>query len=237
MAEKDAYALRQEIFLPMKATLLLAFSGLILFPLTSLRAETPAGEVLELHGCELYTGGCTASGQITQGGRTLLRVWHFSSGSLSGLNVALLEKADANLALPQTEATASLAYLPASANAAQREALLGWLRENGMAPSAQKVAAIRFDRESERATVKIGDAIQVSTRAMSLHCDAGGCGESLWYAPRSRAGEFSVAVNESSSIEEPALKLSWRESNVKSVFLAKFGAADAKPVFKLAALD
>src|ERR1700756_6035151 len=66
-------------------------------------AVEPSGEFVELHSCDLYTGGCTASSESTLLGRQLFRVWSISQGTwenqdLAGLKVALLELGSANLA-------------------------------------------------------------------------------------------------------------------------------------------
>ncbi len=48
---------------------------------TSLRAgENPHGDLLELHSCQLYIGGCIASSESPQDGKYLLRVWNFTGG-------------------------------------------------------------------------------------------------------------------------------------------------------------
>src|SRR5271154_6520735 len=100
----------------------------------SLRAgENLHGDLLELHSCQLYIGGCIASSESPQDGRYLLRVWNFTGGShagvsLRGLPVALLETSDDNLAFRETNPTAAMAYLPQSATAAQTAALLDWLK-------------------------------------------------------------------------------------------------------------
>src|SRR5438067_11702334 len=110
------------------------FSTLLLLSAPFLRAaEAPAGQVIELHACELYTGGCTASAQATLGGRTLLRVWDFEKGeaggaSLAGLQVAALQTAVSNLAVPGSVATDTVVYFPSNATAAQRDTLRGWLK-------------------------------------------------------------------------------------------------------------
>ena len=59
--------------------------------------EIPRGEDLELHACDLSTGGGTASAQITLGGRSLVRVGNFEAGHLAGLTVVVPEVADENL--------------------------------------------------------------------------------------------------------------------------------------------
>src|SRR5882724_6294874 len=102
----------------------------------SLRAgETLHGDLLELHSCQVYIGGCIASSESPQDGRYLLRVWNFTGGShdgtpLRGLQVALLETADENLAICDTKPTAAMAYLPQSATPGQAAALLDWLKSS-----------------------------------------------------------------------------------------------------------
>jgi hypothetical protein len=59
----------------------------------------------------------------------------------------------------------------------------------------------------------------------------GGCGEALWYTPRSSTALFTVAVDKSSSVNEPLLKVRWEDSGKRSVFLGKFGEGPTKEVY------
>src|SRR6266404_6212761 len=91
---------------------------------SSQAVERVQGNLLELHSCQLYIGGCIASSEMTQDGRYQLRVWTFASGShrgveFRGLQIALLEAADQNLAVAGTQPTESMAYLPQSATPVQ----------------------------------------------------------------------------------------------------------------------
>ena len=47
-------------------------------------AAGPFGEFVELHSCDLYTGGCTASAESTLLGRQVFRVWSIESGEWNG---------------------------------------------------------------------------------------------------------------------------------------------------------
>src|SRR5258708_9322151 len=56
----------------------------------------PSGEFVELHSCDLYTGGCTASSESTLLGRQLFRVWSINQATwdnqdLTALKIALLD--------------------------------------------------------------------------------------------------------------------------------------------------
>jgi hypothetical protein len=199
-------------------------------------AELLRGEYAELHDCELYTGGCTASAQATQDGRSVLRVWNFEAGSgeLSGLTVAVLEIADGSLAMPGTTAKSAVAYLPEGASAAQGEALLFWLKDNDVRVTRSLIKPIEYSRDGAVISFAAGDGIGFSTREIE-HCDAGSCGEQLWYSPRGKTGDFTVLVNEVSHVKEPALQLLWKDHSSKSVFFGRFGTSDPA-TFTLAVL-
>ena len=219
---------------------------LLFLPVAALRAApAPVGQVVELHACELYTGGCTASAQATLGGRSLLRVWDFEKGeqngvSLAGLQIAALQVADENLAYADTAAKTAVIYLPAKINDAQRQALVSWLKNNAEfrgADFVQKTADIDFKRSGGAVSVKIGNAIALQTREIEP-CDTGGCGEALWYSPRSKTGEFTVLVDEKSSVSEPAVSLVWKDHGVRSVFLGRFDEGEkSEPTFRIASHD
>jgi hypothetical protein len=67
-----------------------------------------------------------------------------------------------------------------------------------------------------------GEYLSVKT-ASRESCETGACGESLWYTPRASTSVFTVAVDRSSEVTEPLLKLTWSEAGRRNVFLGKFG--------------
>ena len=207
-------------------------------------AEVPRGHVMEVHAVEVYTGGCTASAQATSGGRSMLRVWSFEDGeqdgvAMRGLNVAVLQAANENLAAAETVAASAVVYLPRSANDVQRAALVNWLKaanaEIATTPVVEKIADIGYTQDGARISLKVGEQIAMKTREIQK-CDTGACGESLWYKPRTKIGDYTVLVNESSTVSEPALSLVWKDNSAKSVFFGSFGA-DAEPQFRLASIE
>ena len=199
---------------------------------------------MEVHAVEVYTGGCTASAQATSGGRSMLRMWNFEDGeqdgvALRGLNVALLQAADENLAASDAAAKSAVVYLPHSANDVQRAALTNWLKaanpEIASAPIVEKRADIAYTQDGARISLRVGEQIAMKTREIQK-CDTGACGESLWYKPRTKLSDYTVLVNESSTVTEPALSLVWKDNSAKSVFFGTFGV-DAEPQFRLAAIE
>jgi hypothetical protein len=195
----------------------------------ALASDAPRGRLLELHSCELYAGGCIVSSQATLGGRYMLRAWDFTGGTfagtdLRGLQLAVLQSSSENLAEPDSAPGQAVAYLPASATVAQRQALLAWLKCS--APALKKletrVVPLQFSSEQSDCTFSAGEFLSVRTASLET-CQTGSCGEALWYTPRSPTSLFTVAVDSSSKVTEPLLKLTWEDAGKKSVFLARFG--------------
>lgn len=219
----------------------LLFSLLMALPAWALAAggDGPTGEYAELHACEVYTGGCTASAQATLGGRSVLRVWNFQSGKaakadLAGLSAVVLEVADANLAMKGTTPSGAIVYLPKDASPAQKEGLLSWLASQGVKVSESRLAPVSYHRDGAKLSVSAGEDVAFTTRAIEA-CDSGSCGEQLWYEPRGQTDGFTVLVNDHSSVTEPAFKLSWKDHSAKSVFFGKFGS-DQHAGFQLAGI-
>lgn len=191
----------------------------------------PQGMLLELHSCQVYAGGCMVSSESPQDGRYMLRAWNFSGGKyaeadLAGLTVALLQVSPDNLAVPGTAPGQGVLYLPEAATATQRAALVSWLRASCPDLAATKLETrtvpIEFTAAPESWRFSAGDFVSVKTAPRET-CPTGGCGESLWYSPRTASSVFTVVANRASRVAEPLLKLKWEDAAKRSVFLARFG--------------
>jgi len=198
----------------------------------SLRAaENLHGDLLELHSCQLYIGGCIASSESPQDGRYLLRVWNFDGGShdgipLGGLQVALLEVADENLAIREMKPNAALAYLPQSATSAQTKALIHWLKsanpELARLELPTRTVPIQFTSARGRTVFSAGDFLQMAVQPFQS-CGLVSCGESLWYTPRTATISYTVGVTSKSVVNEPTLALRWIDHGKNNVFEGRFG--------------
>jgi len=116
----------------MKRILLRVIGLAFLTARTLTAADEPRGNVIELHSCELYAGGCVVSSEATLGGRYMLRAWDFGAGAyantdFTGLRAALLQTSHENLAAEKAPAESAVIYLPQDATKAQRAALLKWM--------------------------------------------------------------------------------------------------------------
>jgi hypothetical protein len=189
----------------------------------------PRGQFAELHSCEVFAGPCVVNSEVNQPGNYQLRIWRFDSGNLGnvplrGLTVALLEASDKNLA-DRGNASEAVAYLPQGLSPTQRSALLAW---------AQGSTAVRLDETHVKVAplqIRFADK-QVSFSAgtdmtfdgnVPEACNVGGCGEMLWYQPRSAASSFVVDLLDESRIKEPLLSLHWMDHGRKTLFVGRFG--------------
>jgi hypothetical protein len=201
-------------------------------------ADSPRGNLLELHSCELYAGGCVVSSEAPQGGRYMLRVWEFSGGNfngteLKGLQLAALQVSPDNLAMADSKPGDAVVYLPESASPAQRDALLAWIKSSQKdfhsADIHTRTVPMQFTRTENGYAFSAGDFVSVNVGAQN--CETS-CGEELWYKPRTSTSLFTVAVNRTSKVHEELLSLNWTDDAKRSVFLARFGEpTSAKDVY------
>lgn len=213
-----------------KLTLLL--TGLIGMCLHSaLAADAPRGSLLEIHSCEVYAGPCVVSSESPQEGRYMVRAWDFSDGAfngtdLNGLQVAVLQSSQDNLAEPGSESGDAVVYLPKSATQAQRDALLAWLKSSQSdfhpAKLQTRVVPLQFSKSDKGYAFSAGEFVSVKTAPLD-QCAMGGCGETLWYQPRAATSLYTVVLNSGSKVSEPLLKLRWDATGNRDIFLARFG--------------
>jgi hypothetical protein len=214
--------------------LTLLLTGVIGLTLNSFAAESPRGTLLELHSCEVYAGPCMVNSEAVQEGRYMVRVWDFTGGShqgtdLAGLRVAVLQCSPDNLAAADSQSGDAVVYLPDTTTPAARDALLAWVKtsQKDFQPTRiqTRVAPLHLTKSVQGYEFSAGDFVSMKTTALDS-CPMGGCGEMLWYQPRSATSVFTVAVTQSTQVNEPLLKLKWNSGNNRSLFLARFGGEE-----------
>ena len=213
----------------MAFTAALALAAFVGCPLQA--AQAPRGDLLEIHSCQLYIGGCIASSEATLEGKTELRVWHFTGGSHQGvefdkLQAALLEISDQNLATRGARPTEAVIYLPASATRGENAALVDWVKgTNPQLASAKlhmRVVAMSFANSRGSVAFSGGEFVALAANPFAP-CGLTSCGESLWYTPRSAMTAYTVEVAEKVSVNEPLLALRWIDHGKNNVFVGRFG--------------
>jgi hypothetical protein len=190
----------------------------------------PSGEFVELHSCDLYTGGCTASSESTLLGRQLFRVWSISQGTwdnqnLAGLKVALLELGSVNLAERGAFVDKAEIFVPKGLATAREAALLSWVTSQRIVAASTRMvnAEITYKRSGHAAVnVAVGDSISLSTTAIGK-CSSGACGQALWYEPQVKYSSFEVVASRVSKIRDSSMNFLWTDHDRPNVFLARFG--------------
>jgi hypothetical protein len=189
--------------------------------------------VAELHSCELFAGSCIVSSEVGLSNHYALRVWQFDGGqfngvAMKGLTVALLEKSDANLADATLPARAAMAYVPEGISAEQKAALAAWAHANTtvkLGDADIKSTSLQAQITREKVTFSAGKDV-VFKGGTPPACPVGGCGEMLWYQPRSETSSFVVDQLEESRIVEPQLALRWMDHGRRTLFVGLFGYPD-----------
>jgi len=204
------------------------FCAFVLALQASFAAE-PVGEFIELHSCDLYTGGCTASSESTLLGRQMFRVWWIKEGTwnnqnLAGLNVALLELGSVNLAEKGALGDRAELFVPKGLAPVQKDALLSWVNSQTITPASTQVrdAEITYQRSGPAANITVGDSVALSTMPIA-RCGSGACGQALWYEPQVKYSSYQVLASRVSKVEDAALNFLWIDHNRPNVFLASFG--------------
>jgi len=188
----------------------------------------PFGEFVELHSCDLYTGGCTASAESTLLGRQVFRAWSIERGEWNGqdlthLKVAVLETGSRNLAEKGALADRAEIFVPRDLSQAKREALVSWEAAQHPLPRGTPVieAEIAYQRSGREAVVTVGDTVSLTTMPIG-RCSSGACGQSLWYEPQVDHSAFEVVASRTSKIQDATLF--WADHDRPNVFLASFGS-------------
>jgi hypothetical protein len=174
------------------------------------------------------------SGQATLSGRHTLQIWEVTAGdwqgvNLAGLRLAVLAAGRENLAAENAHADQAVVYLPDQASHAQQQALVDWVKtRNPQLATAHlqtRVVPISLTSSTNGAAFRAGSFVVLKTVALG-DCANRVCGESLWYQPSTPTSVFTVALNESSTIQEPLMKLTWEDFGKRSVFVARFGVTE-----------
>jgi len=191
-------------------------------------AAEPFGEFVELHSCDLYTGGCTASAESTLLGRQMFRAWSIERGAWNGqdlahLKVAVLETGSRNLAERGALSDRAEIFVPRDLSQATREALVSWAVAQHPLPRGTPVieAEIVYQRSGQETVVTVGDIVSLTTMPIG-RCSSGACGQSLWYEPQVDHSAFEVLASRRSKIRDAALF--WVDHDRPNVFLASFGS-------------
>ena len=186
------------------------------------------GDYVEARSASVYAGACHYNGELTTAGREAVLAWKVRQGAVDGVRVdglgvvAVVAGAD-NLADARVSRR-SVLYVDAAASAAQRDALVGWLKAKAGpalgSVAAVKSAPVRFTSDPRSISVAAGDAARLSaTRYPCKHCVMPA---QTWYAPFAKVEDAMVAQGVATGFKDATLGVSWSQETSDNVLVGTF---------------
>jgi hypothetical protein len=217
------------------ATLLLvaaAFSFAAGLPVSNV-----SGNYMEARTADVFTGPCFANGEAEINGKEAVLGWKINNGSWKGVNIAGLgvvavvrsQHTLGNVHVPNNPAIAAL-IVDSRANAAQREALVGFVKAQGgeLLKNVVKVqyAPIELTVEGGNlhggaARLTAGSLAEIRTRAMTEADHT--CGnEDIFYPPLAKLEHVMPAYALENSYQGEGLGETWTSRLRRSSFIGTF---------------
>jgi hypothetical protein len=197
-------------------------SIIVLLLATVLCAQQPSqivGDYIEARSNHVYGCYCEWSGEGVTGGREATLGWHFTAGEyggtrLAGVKVAAVIVGEHTLskgAAPRK----SILFFDTAASKAQRQAVESLLRERyrellGEILNVHTVP-IQFQREADRATMRVGELLNLTLRKAQLPDDALQ-GAILWYDPFVPLTESTLATTLNTKYQGRDFNQQWEVS-------------------------
>jgi hypothetical protein len=222
----------------------------VLFVLSTpncLAATILSGDYLEARTADIYTGPCFANAEVNLAGKEAIFAWRVREGAwrgvpVEGLSVVAVVRADATLGEPAGSPLAARAVLLVDerADAAQKDALVGFAREMGGELLTDVVAVesapIQFYLESGSvaahahgpaaslsgaASLRAGDSVELATRGLN-HGDHLCGNEEVYYPPLTATSEAVPAVTLIHAFRGAELGKVWSSPGKRSAFVGRF---------------
>ena len=193
-----------------------------------------SGEYVEFRTADVYTGPCTANGEVNLTGQEAVLGWHISSGQwngvpLAGFGVVAIVRASATLgdAFANPLPAKTVFLVDERANPAQRAALVGFAQAQtaGLLNDvvAIRAVAVQFGSTSHGAvTLQAGNLAAVSTRALD-DGDKFCHNESVYYQPlAANLNHAMPAMVTSGNYSGNHLGKTWTERGRRGAFVGSF---------------
>jgi len=206
-----------------------------------------SGDYLEARTSDIYTGPCFANSEVNLAGKEAVVAWRVQQGAwrgvpVEGLSVVAVVRAAATLGDPTETPLPARAVLLVDerADAAQKDALVGFAREMGGDLLADVVAVesapIRLSIEngpagahthggtstlSGAASLQAGNVVELRTRALN-HADHLCGNEEVYYPPLTATTEAVPAVTLANAFRGGELGKIWSSPGKRSAFVGRF---------------
>jgi len=193
------------------------------------------GTYLETRTCQVYTGPCFANSEIALTGKDAIMAWSIESGhhagvDVSGLNVVLVLTADATLGFKgvnDARDVRSVVLVDTRANAAQRDALVGFARQQA-GKAGETVVRVEstpikmsLDVQTLTGSLVAGKEVKLVTRkAVPTDCIC--TNEVAYYPPLTHLENFVAGVSTEAEFKGRGLGSRWSMPNSRSAYMGLF---------------
>jgi hypothetical protein len=209
--------------------------ALVALALPAAAGDSIVGTYLESRTCQVYTGPCFANSETAVAGREAVMAWNIEAGKrnnvdLKGLSVVMVIRGNDTLAYQGVEDPTQLKsaiIVDAKANAAQREALIAFVKEHTGRAGKEVVRvdsapiSMSLDTAELRGNLKAGELVKVSTRKAK----PGDCicsNEVAFYPPLAQVERFAAGVSIEAEYKGPALGATWSTPESRSAYVGEF---------------
>ncbi|MCC6857270.1 MAG: DUF1326 domain-containing protein [Bryobacterales bacterium] len=197
------------------ASILLLAAGL-----AAAQTSVIQGDYIEDRSNHVYGCYCEWSGESQTAGKEAVLAWHVRSGEyrgtpLNGVKMAAVIVGERTLSMGKAARRSVLAF-DAAAGPAERRAAEALLREKygallGEVVSVQ-VMPIEFQREDERAALRIGDVVRLEMRKAKPDQD-GMQGATLWFDPFIPLRESSIGTTLQATYSGDEFNHKWKREH------------------------
>lgn len=219
----------------MKCRFLVLLSLSLFFLMATAFGQQIRGDYLETRNADIYTGHCTANGEVNLVGDEALLAWHIAAGSwggvpLDGLTVVAAVKARATLGDPYANPYPATAVLIVDDQASQlqQKALVAFAQQMGgqLLHNVQQVisAPVELVVNPERHGAAFLRAGRIATlRTRSLNENDHLCGnETTFYPPLTQVVHSMPVVAMTDAYSGPGLGVDWESHGRRSAFIGAF---------------
>jgi hypothetical protein len=198
-------------------------------------ADSVSGTYLESRTCQVYTGPCFANAETALAGRDAVMAWNIEQGtknnvSLAGLSVVMIVRGNDTLAYQGVEDPKELksaVIVDAKASAAQRDALIAFVKEHTGRAGKEIVRVdaapieMCLDSAELKGSLKAGDCVKLTTRKAR----PGDCicsNEVAFYPPLAKVNRFAPGVAVEAEYKGTGLGTTWSNPESRSVYMGEF---------------
>ncbi|MFN4261001.1 MAG: DUF1326 domain-containing protein [Gemmataceae bacterium] len=193
-----------------------------------------SGQYIEARTCDVYTGPCFANADTGLSGRHAVIGWKIEQGSLDnvpldGLSVVAVVAASDTLGQLQTSQGRAIMIVDQRANAAQRDALLQFARQQAgkLLDNVIKVDSAPIDlincqcQEGGCFRLDAGVA-RIETRCLDHKHDKGCGNESNYYPPLAKGVKANAAVAVEHMFSGTGFNSTWSDSERRGAYVGSF---------------